>query len=135
MSINELVDDFCRSLRRRHVEGSLATGKRTAELLRILITSQRHSDAQSLLDDVRRIGVKIQSAKPLGGLVNGQQCHVACMQRFHARSRPHMLRADGINQPMRTFNIFIPIAVIWTGLSCSPSLCTGFHMHRFMLAW
>ncbi|KAK9862337.1 hypothetical protein WJX84_010757, partial [Apatococcus fuscideae] len=65
MSVHELVEDFCRSLRRRHVEGSLATGKRTAEVLRILITSQRHADAQSLLDDVRRVGVKIQSAKPL----------------------------------------------------------------------
>ena len=54
MSVNELVEDFCRSLKRRHIEGSLATGKRTAELLRILITSQRHADAQSLLDDVRR---------------------------------------------------------------------------------
>ncbi len=75
MSINELVDDFCRSLRRRHVEGSLATGKRTAELLRILITSQRHADAQALLDDVRRIGIKIQSAKPLGGWV----CHDHCL--------------------------------------------------------
>lgn len=66
MSVHELVEDFCRSLKRRHIEGSLATGKRTAEVLRILITSQRHSDAQSLLDDVRRVGAKIQSAKPLG---------------------------------------------------------------------
>ena len=83
MSMNELVDDFCRSLRRRHVEGSLATGKRTAELLRILITSQRHADAQSLLDDVRRVGVRIQSAKPLGESHSSSHQHLPL--ESHAR--------------------------------------------------
>lgn len=35
--------------------------------MRLLITTQRHSDAASLIDDVRTVGTKLQAAKPVGG--------------------------------------------------------------------
>ncbi|KAK9829272.1 hypothetical protein WJX72_004902 [[Myrmecia] bisecta] len=61
----DMAEDFCTHLRRRQVEGSLATAKKTAELMRTLVTTQRHTDAQGLVDDVRAVGTKIQAAKPL----------------------------------------------------------------------
>ena len=62
----DAVEDFIAQLRRRQVEGSLATAKRTAEILRLLLTSKRHASAQALLDDVRRVGSRLQAAKPSG---------------------------------------------------------------------
>lgn len=62
----QLINDFCTVLRRRQVEGSLATSKRTAEIMRVLVTSQRHNDANSLIEDVRSTAIKLQAAKPLG---------------------------------------------------------------------
>ena len=59
---------FCSQLQRRQIKGSLATAKRTAIFLRLLITSRRHSDAQALLDDVRLWGTKLQTAKPFSEL-------------------------------------------------------------------
>ena len=64
MSLAEEADAFCSQLQRRQIKGSLATAKRTAIFLRLLITSRRHSDAQALLDDVRLWGTKLQTAKP-----------------------------------------------------------------------
>jgi hypothetical protein len=60
------VNDFCDRLRQRRVEGSLAAAKGTAELLRQLLTSSRLADPHSMLEEVRSVGVKIQSAKPIG---------------------------------------------------------------------
>ncbi len=51
---------------RRQVHGSYACAKKTAEVLRLLITSQRHADAAALIDDVRTVGTKLQAAKPVG---------------------------------------------------------------------
>ena len=66
MSLEDAVDAFCTAMRRRQVEGSLPTAKKTAELLRLLLTTRRHADAQQLLDDVRSWGTVLQSAKPSG---------------------------------------------------------------------
>lgn len=66
MSVHDQIDDFCTQLRRRRIEGSLATGRRTAELLRILISTNRQSDALALIQEVRSVGNKIQASKPLG---------------------------------------------------------------------
>jgi hypothetical protein len=68
MVISQEVEDMCQRLRRRQLEGSLPCAKATAELLRTLVTSRRHPDAQALLDDVKSTGIKIQEAKPLGTL-------------------------------------------------------------------
>lgn len=66
MSVHDQLDEFCTLLRHRKVEGSLATGRRTAELLRIFVSSCRHSDAVALVEDVRSVGNKLQAAKPIG---------------------------------------------------------------------
>lgn len=65
MSVHDQLEDFCTQLRRRQIEGSLATGRRTAELLRIFISTNRHSDALALVEDVRSVGNKLQAAKPI----------------------------------------------------------------------
>lgn len=62
----ERVEELCRDLRARRVEGSLEAAKRTAELLRQLVTSHRLTDPQHLLEEVKRVGVHIQTAKPIG---------------------------------------------------------------------
>ena len=66
MSVHDQLEEFCTQLRRRPTEGSLATGRRTAELLRIFISTNRHSDALALVEDVRSVGNKLQAAKPIG---------------------------------------------------------------------
>lgn len=66
MSLEEAVDAFCTALKRRQIEGSLPTAKKTATLMRQLLTTRRHVDAQHLLDDVRSWGIILQSAKPSG---------------------------------------------------------------------
>jgi len=40
--------------------------RRTAEIMRFLLTMQRHEDAKALIDDVRAVGYKLQAAKPVG---------------------------------------------------------------------
>ncbi|KAL6745895.1 nagb/rpia/CoA transferase-like protein [Haematococcus lacustris] len=64
-SVADAVEEYCSQLRRRHIEGSLPCAKRTAELMRVLITMQRHPDAAALIDDVRSVGYRIQAAKPV----------------------------------------------------------------------
>lgn len=66
MSVHDQLDEFCTLLRHRKIEGSLATGRRTAELLRIFISTSRYSDALTLMEDVRSVGNKLQAAKPIG---------------------------------------------------------------------
>jgi hypothetical protein len=50
----------------RQIHGSFACAKKTAEVMRLLITTQRHPDAASLIEDVRTVGTKLQAAKPVG---------------------------------------------------------------------
>jgi translation initiation factor eIF-2B subunit beta len=50
----------------RQIRGSFACAKKTAEVMRLLITTQRHADAASLIEDVRTVGTKLQAAKPVG---------------------------------------------------------------------
>lgn len=68
MVFSQDVEDLCQRLRRRQLEGALPCAKATAEILRTLVTSRRHPDAQALVDDVKSTGIKIQEAKPLGHL-------------------------------------------------------------------
>lgn len=60
------VQDFSTRLRQRKVGTSLDAAKGTAELLRQLVTSSRLSDPQSLLDEVKRVGLTLQAAQPTG---------------------------------------------------------------------
>ena len=78
MSLAEDADAFCAQLQRRQIQGSLATAKRTAVFLRLLITSRRHSDAQALLDDVRAWGTRVQAAKPFSACCDAAMQSLAC---------------------------------------------------------
>lgn len=59
------VDEFVQQLRRRQVVGSTATAKRTAMILRVLVTKSRRSTPEGLLQDVLATGMQMQAAKPL----------------------------------------------------------------------
>jgi translation initiation factor eIF-2B subunit beta len=50
----------------RQIQGSFACAKKTAEVLRLLITTQRHTDAANLIEEVRKCGIQLQAAKPVG---------------------------------------------------------------------
>ncbi|XP_052190581.1 uncharacterized protein LOC127800163 [Diospyros lotus] len=68
--VNALVNDFVIKLRKRKIEGSKATAKQTAELLRSVISQQRipHSNqAQSgaLIDAVKAVGQQLVEANPV----------------------------------------------------------------------
>ncbi len=67
MAVHDRVDIFCDQLRQRRIEASLDAAKGTAELMRQLVTSQRLPDPQSLLTEVKNVGLRIQTAKPIGG--------------------------------------------------------------------
>ena len=42
----------------------MPTCKRTAEIMRLMVTNQKHTDAAALIDEVRAVGHKLQQAKP-----------------------------------------------------------------------
>ena len=63
---NDRVEAFCRRLADRRIDGSLAAAKGTAELLRQLVTSSRLSTPELMLAEVKRVGLRIQAAKPIG---------------------------------------------------------------------
>lgn len=65
---NDRVEAFCRRLTDRRIDGTLAAAKGTAELLRQLITSSRLNTPELLLSEVKRVGLRIQAAKPIGEL-------------------------------------------------------------------
>jgi hypothetical protein len=66
-AFNDRVEAFCTRLVDRRVAGSLAAAKGTAELLRQLITSSRLNTPELMLAEVKRVGLRIQAAKPIGG--------------------------------------------------------------------
>lgn len=66
--IGGLVNDFVAKLRKRKVEGSQATSRLTAELLRSVVSLQRlppTNPAAALIEAVRGIGVKLVAANPV----------------------------------------------------------------------
>ena len=65
-TFNDRVELFCRRLADRRVDGSLAAAKGTAELLRQLIASSRLSTPDIMLAEVKKLGLRIQAAKPIG---------------------------------------------------------------------
>lgn len=62
----EIVNHFCEKLKQRRVSGSYAAAKGTVELLKQLISSSKVTNPQQLLEEVRIVGVRIQSARPIG---------------------------------------------------------------------
>ncbi|XP_014500195.1 translation initiation factor eIF-2B subunit beta [Vigna radiata var. radiata] len=66
--VQALVNEFVNLLKKRKIEGSQATAKQTAELLRSVISHQRlpHTNqATSLINAVRAVGEKIIDANPI----------------------------------------------------------------------
>ncbi|KAJ7949337.1 Translation initiation factor eIF-2B subunit beta [Quillaja saponaria] len=66
--IQALVNDFLNNLRKRKIEGSQATAKQTAELLRSVISQQRvpyTNQAAALIDAVRTVGEQLIAANPV----------------------------------------------------------------------
>lgn len=109
MSVPEVVleaaDEFVAQLRRRQIEGSLPCAKRTAEILRLLITKSRHATPEGFLEDVRVIGTRLQAAKPLGA---------TCMLRVPLWAHSH-----------RTISVDESLAVLACAASQSCSGCSA----------
>ncbi|XP_061995468.1 uncharacterized protein LOC133713442 [Rosa rugosa] len=66
--VHTLVNDFIMKLKKHKIEGSQATAKQTAELLRSVISSQRvpyTNQAGALIDAVRAIGEQLIAANPV----------------------------------------------------------------------
>lgn len=88
-AVLEAADEFVAQLRRRQIEGSLPCAKRTAEILRLLVTKSRHPTAEALLEDVRVLGIRLQAAKPLGAC-HGRKQSTRKQSRMMAPERLHM---------------------------------------------
>ncbi|KAJ1426474.1 NagB/RpiA transferase-like [Sesbania bispinosa] len=66
--VQTLVNDFVNQLKKRKIEGSQATAKQTAELLRSVISQQRvpqTNQATALINAVRAVGEKLIAANPV----------------------------------------------------------------------
>lgn len=66
--LQALVTDFVLKLKRRKIEGSQATAKQTAELLRQVVSQQRMpytNQASVLIDAVRAVGEQLIAANPI----------------------------------------------------------------------
>ncbi|CAI0560227.1 unnamed protein product [Linum tenue] len=66
--VQALVNEFLNKLKKRKIEGSQATAKQTAELLRSVISQQRvprTNQAGALIDAVRAIGEQLIVANPI----------------------------------------------------------------------
>ncbi|XP_050946273.1 uncharacterized protein LOC103503289 isoform X2 [Cucumis melo] len=66
--VQALVNDFVIKLKKRKIEGSLATAKHTAELLRSVISAQRipyTNQAAALIDAVKAVGEQLIAANPV----------------------------------------------------------------------
>ncbi|XP_042446046.1 translation initiation factor eIF-2B subunit beta-like isoform X2 [Zingiber officinale] len=66
--VQALVNDFVLKIKRRKIEGSQATAKHTAELLRQVVSQQRityTNQAASLIDAVKAVGEQLIEANPV----------------------------------------------------------------------
>ncbi|KAF5469820.1 hypothetical protein F2P56_010379 [Juglans regia] len=66
--VQALVNDFLNKLKKRKIEGSRATARQTAEMLRLVISQQRSpytNQAGTLIDAVRAVGEQLIAANPL----------------------------------------------------------------------
>lgn len=66
--VQSLVNDFVNKLKKRKIEGSQATARQTAELLRSVISQQRipyTNQAAALIDAVKAVGEQLIAANPV----------------------------------------------------------------------
>ncbi|KAL9414360.1 hypothetical protein AB3S75_042768 [Citrus x aurantiifolia] len=74
-----LVNDFLNKLKKRKIEGSQATARQTAELLRSVISQQRvpyTNQAGALIDAVKAVGEQLIAANPVELAVGNIVRHV-----------------------------------------------------------
>lgn len=50
----------------RQIEGSLPCAKKTLDILRLIVTNKKHTTAAALIDEMRTVGYKMQTARPVG---------------------------------------------------------------------
>lgn len=81
------VQDFATKLRQRKICTSLDAAKGTAELLRQLVTSSKLSDPQSLLEEVKNVGNKLQAALPTGARGGACTRHTDRLARYPVREK------------------------------------------------
>eukprot|EP00898_Chlorokybus_atmophyticus_P002746 jgi/Chlat1/3472/Chrsp23S03674 len=66
--LQALIEDFVIKLKRRQIDGSLHTARKTAELLRQVVSVERRfmpTLAAGLLDAIKAVGARLTQAKPL----------------------------------------------------------------------
>ncbi|GIL87209.1 hypothetical protein Vretimale_14300 [Volvox reticuliferus] len=63
--IDDIVEECCTVFRRRQIEGSLPCAKKTLDVLRLIVTNKKHSTAAALIDEMRNVGYKMQTARPV----------------------------------------------------------------------
>ena len=85
-----LLDDFVTSLRRRKVEGSLDTAKRTALLMRHVIADARTPNPADLIAAVRAAGMRLVEACRTG----------ACAAAAARAAAAHAAAAADAAQPL-----------------------------------
>ncbi|XWS65524.1 hypothetical protein CRYUN_Cryun05aG0120500 [Craigia yunnanensis] len=77
--IHALVNDFLSKLKKRKIEGSQATAKQTAELLRSVISQTRvpyTNQSAALIDSVKAVGERLIAANPVELAVGNIVRHV-----------------------------------------------------------
>ncbi|XP_039071870.1 probable translation initiation factor eIF-2B subunit beta isoform X1 [Hibiscus syriacus] len=83
-----LVNDFLNKLKKRKIEGSQATAKQTAELLRSVISQTRvpyTNQAAALIQSVKAVGERLIAANPVDLAVGNV-----------ARSVLHIIRVESL---------------------------------------
>ena len=64
--LRDRIQDVIDKLRQRRIPSGIEAAKGTADLMRSLVTSSRLADPQSLLDEVKSVGIQLQLANPSG---------------------------------------------------------------------
>ena len=104
-----LLDDFVTSLRRRKVEGSLDTAKRTALLMRHVIADARTPNPADLIAAVRAAGLRLVEACRTGAwrtAMRRSRLRVCYARVIHARWRRRGQRLVAAALPLVCHRVF-----------------------------
>ena len=83
-TVEQQVGELATQLRLRRVTGSLGAAKRTAALLRILVSSSKQPSAAQLVQEVRAVGSELIKAQPLAFAVGNMVKRVLHLIREEA---------------------------------------------------
>ncbi|KAB5531522.1 hypothetical protein DKX38_018192 [Salix brachista] len=128
--VQALVNDFLIKLKKRKIEGSQATTRQAAELLRSVISQQRvpyTNQAGALIDVVRAVGEQLIAANPVElavGNIMGRVLHIIREENLSLQQlltsnhdADPMLRSSGIS-----INAQLILAVAASSVSCDREL-------------